>query len=675
MFAAPEESFPPLNAQSMEYYTKQLVPTARKVYAAYEMARTSLELPKITNKNNEILKTEEIHEYSVVKFGKRILEILRKEYSKIVAHHSDKKVSDLFRFLVPPPPVLHVFETPEDDFPSSHDTSNYQHMVSIARRVYNAYETARMSLEWPKLVNRKRHRLKAKEINENSVVQFGRTILKHLKREYSSIVAHGADKKVADLFRLLVPHPSEWRFSDLEGIIFQIYRVCKGISLAACLGVPYYPDGDIPQDKTAIEDLVIRRNDELAKMMKKSSVKLLEIGPDKLFCFPTSVFSAHNLLSLTMKSLKIPSLGEIGQLANLRILEIFECPLDTLPSSLGDLSQLQGLHIQGSGITEFPCEEVSVDNRQVTVGVLHKLTALKILILRANKLRSLPGSLGCLTNLEALDVSKNCISSLVQDDVDRLSLQMGQLQISSPHMWQLPNLQRLHASENCISVLPWLVSQLPSLTKLDLQRNSLVRIEGGPKSRPLFLALRECNLSHNKLESNSFPAKFFSNTTLRRLQLSDNLLTTFDPPVSGLSSLTSLDLSDNNMQSFPKWLTQLSSLKEAFLEGNAFTKLPSTFLEMPSLRELWVSNSMLASVKGVADVVRRGGKESIYITSPEHEKQQEADQENPAKTSSSSSSTASPSSPSSPLSPGTRMSLNVGMERFQLGKPAFSQKQ
>ena len=99
--------------------------------------------------------------------------------------------------------------------------------------------------------------------------------------------------------------------------------------------------------------------------------------------------------------------------------------------------------------------KLDLSNKDLTTlpSEIGQLTNLRSLYLYGNQLSSLPTEIGQLTNLQSLYLHSNQLSSL------------------PPEIVQLSNLQTLDLRRNQLSSLPREIRQLPNLKKLDLRRN------------------------------------------------------------------------------------------------------------------------------------------------------------------------------------------------------------
>ncbi|WP_414518908.1 COR domain-containing protein, partial [Nostoc sp. PCC 9305] len=131
---------------------------------------------------------------------------------------------------------------------------------------------------------------------------------------------------------------------------------------------------------------------------------------------------------------------EIGQLTNLQSLHLNSNQLNSLPPEIGQFTKLQFLNLNGNQLSSLPPE-------------IGQLTKLRTLYLNGNQLSSLPPEIGQLTKLQSLYLDGNQLSSL------------------PPEIGQLTKLQSLYLRSHHLSSLPREIRQLSNLKKLDLRRN------------------------------------------------------------------------------------------------------------------------------------------------------------------------------------------------------------
>ncbi len=183
-------------------------------------------------------------------------------------------------------------------------------------------------------------------------------------------------------------------------------------------------------------------------------------------------------------------------------------------------------------------------------------------------LRKFPSSIGMLSRLEKIYLTKNFLKS-VPNSIGNLNL-LKELNLSDNHLRRLPdtignlqNLKELQINHNNIRILPDTISMLKKLEVLSIWGNQL---ENLPKSMESMDSLRVLGLSFNKL-------------------------TDFDDVTIKLDHLETLDLSNNRIKNLEGKLESLSSLKSLWLNNNPLKELPESLLELNSLKDLYLINT------------------------------------------------------------------------------------
>ena len=162
----------------------------------------------------------------------------------------------------------------------------------------------------------------------------------------------------------------------------------------------------------------------------------------------------------------------------------------TIPSSIGDLTELQTLSLSSNNLYgELP-------------STLGNCTKLEDLLVHQNKLSGiLPESLGNCTELWRADLSDNQFSGALPASIGR----WGKIEV-------------LNLSKNQFTTIPDEISKMSALQQLDLYHNNVVNI---PASISELKSLVSLNLSHNALEM-EFPISICALEGLKYLYLDDN---------------------------------------------------------------------------------------------------------------------------------------------------------
>ena len=239
----------------------------------------------------------------------------------------------------------------------------------------------------------------------------------------------------------------------------------------------------------------------------------------------------------------------------------------TLPSELGDLTQLRWLVLNGNELTgAIPAE-------------LGNLTQLRGLVLDNNELTGpLPPTLGELTQLTLLDLTSNGLSGPILAELGALSrldsLLLGNNELTGPipaELGDLSSLRKLRLSGNRLSgVVPPELGELSELTDLILGNNELT----GP-----------------------LPAELTNLSAIRVLSASDNNLTGAIPPELGdLTTLRELYLHGNDLTGeIPGSLGNLAALKLLWIHGNELAgPLPEEVSDLRALQDLRAAGNRLS---------------------------------------------------------------------------------
>jgi len=245
---------------------------------------------------------------------------------------------------------------------------------------------------------------------------------------------------------------------------------------------------------------------------------------------------------------KLPE--NIGDLKNLKTLNLSVCGLKKLPKSICELTRLEALDLSSNKLTRLP------EN-------LGNLTRLKELNLNANKLKSLPESFQKLTQLKALELSQNRLKTL-PEGISKLQ------KVKVAELW-----------ENRFNELPSGICELKYLTEITMFNNKLTTL---PEGIGELSNLRELSLSENSIAS--LPEAIGKLKKLEKLSLGNNALTDLPDVLFGLVSLEELSLKDNQLKELPEQISQLLNLEELEIEGNEFATLPDSIVHLKHLKNI-----------------------------------------------------------------------------------------
>ncbi|MHC4474627.1 MAG: leucine-rich repeat domain-containing protein [Planctomycetota bacterium] len=193
-----------------------------------------------------------------------------------------------------------------------------------------------------------------------------------------------------------------------------------------------------------------------------------------------------------------------------------------------------------------------------------------VLDLSEKGVKSLPGKIGGLTNLEKLYLSNNQLTSVPGE------------------LGQLENLRELYLFSNRLTSVPPELGQLKNLVVLSLSYNQLTKL---PSESIQLKNLWGLNLSGNQLRS--LPGEWGQLEKLEQLYLDNNQLTSVPGELGRLEKLAVLRLEYNQLTSLPAELGQLGNLMHLCLKYNQLTSLPGELGRLTKLKYLDLDGNRL----------------------------------------------------------------------------------
>ncbi|ESQ43102.1 hypothetical protein EUTSA_v10012554mg [Eutrema salsugineum] len=256
-----------------------------------------------------------------------------------------------------------------------------------------------------------------------------------------------------------------------------------------------------------------------------------------------------------------------------------------------------GVFCEGSGYVSRRVTKLVLSGKGlegVISGSLGELSELRVLDLSRNQLKGeLPADISKLQQLQVLDLSHNLLSGSVSEAVSGLKL-IQSLNISSnlltgnvSDVGVFPGLLMLNVSNNLFQgeIHPELCNSSDEIQVLDLSMNRLVGQL--PDSLYSIRGLEKLSVSGNYL-SGQLSEKLSNLNALKSLLVSENRFSGVIPDVFGnLTQLEHLDVSSNKfLGSFPSSLSQCSKLRVLDLRNNSLSG--SVNLNFTGLPELCV---------------------------------------------------------------------------------------
>ncbi|MCP4363601.1 MAG: GTPase [Chloroflexi bacterium] len=319
------------------------------------------------------------------------------------------------------------------------------------------------------------------------------------------------------------------------------------------------PDFSVANDKDNLSTLIekIGAEPKEAEFDDEGNLVLLNLAGLNIKSLPSEIGQFFQLQKLVLGETVLEEgselqLGnqitylppEIGQLTNLRSLDVRHNELTSLPSEIGQLSKLKRLDLWNNKLTTLPPE----------IGQLANLQSLD---LWNNELTNLPSEIGCLTKLIFLGLSRNCLFAL------------------PPEIGRLANLQELYLRNNSLTEFIVELTKLTGLTQiLHLGDNKIKRI---PPEIARLTNIRELRLWGNELTS--LPDEITQLTDLQNLYLQKNQLTILPSKINNLTKLSILSLEHNRLTELPFEILQLDNLQHLNLNGNPLRIPPPEIAE------------------------------------------------------------------------------------------------
>ncbi|OQS00368.1 hypothetical protein THRCLA_05979 [Thraustotheca clavata] len=357
---------------------------------------------------------------------------------------------------------------------------------------------------------------------------------------------------------------------------------------------------------------------------------LVNLAFNQLTTLPSEFLYHLDLVQkLDLSHNAIESIPEsIGEMTELRILNIRANKLTTLPLTLSKLTRLEILDVSSNNLKSF------------TVHSMKNFLALHVLYLNDNQLEVLPPDFGALPALQALDLVGNPLSrlpvsfatlkELKQCDISMcglryLSMEFGShptctvVNLSRNHLDHLPasvgglqavqvvnvacneivslpdsvgnwtSLVALYGDHNRLRLLPEEIGNWNRIEVIHLQQN---HIESLPSTIGCMQHLHTLNLRGNYLVN--LPLEFGALNSLRHLNLSRNRLTELPVQIGYCHELLSIDLSENSITVLPNGVGMWMALESCILHHNQLkSPLSFTIQDWTSLKYLDLSHNLL----------------------------------------------------------------------------------
>ncbi|TGZ69387.1 hypothetical protein CRM22_003779 [Opisthorchis felineus] len=382
---------------------------------------------------------------------------------------------------------------------------------------------------------------------------------------------------VYDLLNLQSLNLSENNLSMLSPSI----RKLKGLQVLLCASnqLKY-----LPEEMTCLSNLLVLRlmNNKLCYLPRAfsnlESLLILQLDSNDFDHIPSQLFKCVSLVELSMQGNKIMGVlpKELGQLVNLKALNIAYNYFTTLTDALSKLEKLEYLNLNGNNMRTF---HISLRNLQ----------QLQEISFAGCGISDVPDDIGFLKNLMILNLSGNRIKGFPTDNnnltkLSAVSLSKNALSVVPKLICDLQNLVVLELPYNRLRDLPVEFKRvLPTLRQLDLSFNLFSTL-------PSCILCRDNRLSYLCLDSNPLvylPDDISMLHDLTHLSISNcNQLRLLPEGLGSCTSLRMIRASHCSLENLPTTLTHLTSLKYLDLSHNQFEHFPIVVCFIPRLRVL-----------------------------------------------------------------------------------------
>lgn len=267
-------------------------------------------------------------------------------------------------------------------------------------------------------------------------------------------------------------------------------------------------------------------------------------------------------------------------------LDLSDCDLTDLPSSVGSILTLEELILDDNKLVSLPPDCI-------------RLTKLRVVSLVTNCLTHIPEVFENATNLETINMSENSINSIATEfegcsSLETLDLSSNKLQRFPLKLEKLSSLRHLRLRDNKISYLPGDVGELKQLVELDLWQNMISDPTHIPDELAELSQLTHLDLNSNQLKV--IPEPVLKLPRLEKLFFNDNKLEDVTPQITRLTSLLDLDISQNKLSTLPTEMSQMTWLNTLDASRNIITSIPREFGFLTRLQKLQLWNNNLTEL-------------------------------------------------------------------------------
>ncbi|XP_072540318.1 leucine-rich repeat-containing protein 40 [Salminus brasiliensis] len=356
----------------------------------------------------------------------------------------------------------------------------------------------------------------------------------------------------------------------------------------------------------------------------------LDLSNNKLITVPDSLSNLNNLLKLNLSFNSLKSLPPaISEMKNLRMLDCSRNHLESVPPSLAQMASLEQLYLRHNKLRFLPelpscktLKELHCGNNQIEVleaAHLKHLSALSVLELRDNKVKSLPEEITLLQGLQRLDLTNNDISSIpcglgTLPKLTSLALEGNPLRTIRRDLLTKGTSELLKYLRSRIQEEPdgnpkdepKTAMTLPSQARINVHAiKTLKTLDYSEKQEAaipddVFDAVSDSpvsNVNFSKNQLTEVPSRILElKDTLADINLGFNKISALPVGFSELQQLVHVDLRNNLLTSLPLELEALNKLRSIILSFNRFKAFPDVLYRISTLETVLISNNQVGGI-------------------------------------------------------------------------------
>uniref|UniRef100_A0A8C2L2F1 Leucine-rich repeat protein SHOC-2 n=1 Tax=Cyprinus carpio TaxID=7962 RepID=A0A8C2L2F1_CYPCA len=432
-----------------------------------------------------------------------------------------------------------------------------------------------------------------------------------------------------------------WEQTDLTKLLLssnKLQSLSEDVKLLPCLLVLDLHDNQLISlpdsigDLEQLQKLILSKNKltELPSgLWRLTNLRYLVLTSNKLSTFE-HLANLKNLVKLNLFCNKLKSLPPaISEMKNLRMLDCSRNQLESIPPVLAQMESLEQLYLRHNKLhflPKLPCcktlKELHCGNNQIEIleaDHLKHLSALSLLELRDNKVKSLPEEITLLQGLERLDLTNNDIGSLpcglgTLPKLKSLSLEGNPLRgirrdVLTKGTGELLKYLRSRQPDGGSKEEPKTAMTLPSQAKINVHAiKTLKTLDYSEKQEAsipdeVFDAVDDspvANVNFSKNQLMAVPSRILElKDTLADINLGFNKLTSIPVDFSMLKQLVHIDLRNNLLTSLPMELEGLTKLRSVILSFNRFKSFPEVLYRISYLETILISNNQVGGIDPV----------------------------------------------------------------------------